>query len=595
MSNNLKLGRREFVKGIAGTVGTGVLASCAPQATSEPAAQATVAEQAATAVPATAAPATSAPTAAPAIKYGDKACVHHYMTGGFVGAGPEDDLIKQIQEDALRNEYGLNVDIQVESAAWADFDQLLNVRLETQGTDSVERDGNRVLNWIAEPGLIADIDTAIKEYGKNLLELFPQSGFSYFMREDGKYTAIPMMPGTGCNVEYVHIRRDWCDKVDRDIPTTIEELEEVLRLFKENNLGGDVTVPFTCQNGNWVSYNVLLGPYLWEPEEQFEMMERGENLERDISTAMIEPRLEMFQKWFQDGLLNSEWAVWKDQDVRDAAGKGILGCVSGGYWDTNGYLYDIEKSIDPSQDWVQIFPPVGLKDKPNSNRIVSTVAMERGLVVTSWASCPEAIIAFADWQNASWENYLTARYGIEGKHWEWGEGGWIEDLRSDPPNQEYSGMRVTPMAPKWRTQAALLPPAPGTEPKDPNINKRVLERHLHNRSQTHIPEAGEYPIITQIDHWVPYLFVESTKYDGDLKALREEYFANIVKGDLEVTAGVAEFWDRWFASGGEVRQREIQEQYAKYIAAHPEMKDPDIYASYDEWNTEIEYPPRPES
>lgn len=47
------------------------------------------------------------------------------------------------------------------------------------------------------------------------------------------------------------IRQDWLDKVGMDVPQTIEELEEVLLAFKDNDLGaGGVTVPFVSKH--WV-------------------------------------------------------------------------------------------------------------------------------------------------------------------------------------------------------------------------------------------------------------------------------------------------------------------------------------------------------
>ncbi len=559
-----KVNRRRFLQGIAGAGMASMFAGCVSP----------------TGQMSGGAPAASGP-----------ALAHHYMTGGFAGVGPEDNLIKQIQEDALRNQYGINVDLTFESATWADFDQLLSIRLQTQGTDSLQRDGNRVLNWIAEPGLIRDIDAEMKEYGKNLIEAFPKSGFEYFMRDDGKYTAIPTMASVGSNTEYYHIRRDWCEKVGRDVPQTLEDLEEVLLLFKEQKLGGEVTIPYTPENAVWLTWVTAVGPFVPEPEEQFQMMERGENIDRDFGSIMREPRLELLQRWYRDGLLNPEWATWQSEDVFSAVAAGIVGCFSGLYSNTNQRLYAIEKDLDPSQDWVQIFPPPGIKGSPQTNRIMSTVAMDRGIIVTSWAQAPEAVVALADWQNTSFENYLLCTRGIEGKHWQWGEGGWIEELRSEAPNREYSGMRHTTPAPKWQKQVNQLPFAPDATPKDPLIEARVRGTNMHSRAQTHVPEQGEYPMITQIDHWTPYLFTESSVFAADLGALRDEYMAKIIKGELEVGPGIQEFWDRWYAAGGEIRQKEVTEQYAKYIAAHPEMKDPHIYLAPDVWNTEIQYPP----
>src|SRR6185437_1364939 len=158
-----------------------------------------------------------------------------------------DGLIKKIQEDALRKEYGLNVNITFESAGWNDIDRIMALRVQTQAIDGLQRDPFvSVLQFLATPRLTRDIDQAVKDYGKNLLDNSPKAGWQYYMPLDdqGKYVAIPTMRVVPQDVEYIHIRRDWLDKINRDVPTTIEELEEALRLFKQKNLGGAVTLPF---------------------------------------------------------------------------------------------------------------------------------------------------------------------------------------------------------------------------------------------------------------------------------------------------------------------------------------------------------------
>ncbi len=147
---------------------------------------------------ATTAPAAGvAPTAAPAApavsKAGGKVVLTRYMTGGYTTPGPDDALVKQFQEEAIRKEYGLNVDIQYESASWADIDQLMEVRLQTQAVDTLQRHDRAASRWISTPGMIRDIDAEVKQYGKNLLAGLPKAGWEYFMRDDRKYIAIPAM------------------------------------------------------------------------------------------------------------------------------------------------------------------------------------------------------------------------------------------------------------------------------------------------------------------------------------------------------------------------------------------------------------------
>jgi ABC-type glycerol-3-phosphate transport system substrate-binding protein len=563
-----KFGRRSFLKGAAGLGAAGFLAACAPGG-------------------APAAPAAS--SGGSAVKYADKAALFRYMTGGFAAPGPEDNLVKQLQEEILRSEYGINVDIQYESATWADIDALMEVRLQTQGVDGLQRHHRAVLRWIGTPGLIRDIDDVVKEYGKNLIPAFPEVGWRFFMGDGDKYMSIPAMRITPHDIDYVHIRRDWLDRIDRDIPTTLEELEEVLELFKSNNLGGDVTIPLSLENPLWMASAVFAGQWAPEPAEQLKMIEAGENIEPQYGSAMREGRFDYLSRLYGKGLINPEYTTWSYQQVYDAATTGIIGCLMGGHGLTNGTLQQQVEVADPTQDWVQVFPPLALKDVPNSGRVQAAGAIERGIVVCSWAQAPEAIVALADWDNKSFDNYITSRYGIEGKHWKWGDGGWIEDLRTPAPNAEYSGMRSTTWTTEWSNKAAFLPRQPGKEPKDVNYITRV-RKTLHTRKEAHVPEPGEYPTVTQVDHWCPYLFTESATAEAELDAITQEYVTKIVKGEVAVQAGLAEYWDRWFAAGGETRMKEIQEQQSAWLAANPVwVENLEAAFSPDSWNTERVY------
>jgi ABC-type glycerol-3-phosphate transport system substrate-binding protein len=295
---------------------------------------------------------------------------------------------------------------------------------------------------------------------------------------------------------------------------------------------------------------------------------------------------------YQDGLLDQEWATSSGDDVMAAASKGMVGCILSGHWLGNGQLLQIEREVDPTQDWVQIYPPPGLKDKPGTGRILGCIPGDRAIAMFSWANCPEALVAFADWSNASFENFMLCRFGIEGKHWKYGDNGCFIDMRTDPPNQEYSGGRATIAARKWSTQFALLPPQPGNEPKDPLVNKRVLGPHFYNRPDTTKPQQGEYPMLVPIEHLVPWRFTESAKFEPDFLSMRDEHVTRIVKGEISVQDGIKAFWDAWFPAGGEIRLREVRDQYDAYIAAHPEMADPRIFFSPENWNTQIQYPER---
>jgi hypothetical protein len=347
----------------------------------------------------------------------------------------------------------------------------------------------------------------------------------------------------------------------------------------------------TC--GWLVPAYVLQGPFAPEPDEQKQMMADGKDFEYEHGCAMRPARLELLQKWYVDGLLNPEWATFKQEDTQSALEKGYVGALLSGHWNLNGQLQIIQNTIDKTQDWVQIFPPLALKDKPNSGRILTEIPLERACVVTSWANTPEAIVAFADWQNKTWENYMLSYYGIEGKHYKWADNGAYVDLRKPEPNREYSGMRRIVWAPQWQNKFLQLP-APAEAPLlDPRIPKLIYGPHIYNRPDTAVPQPNEYPTLTRIFHFVAWNWKESSQFEPDLLAIRSEWATKIIKNEVGVTEGVKGFWDQWMAAGGETRVKEIGEQYSTYAAANPKMTDNKVFFSPENWNTTREYPEKP--
>jgi hypothetical protein len=569
--------RRNFLKGAAGILMAGTLAGCGAEPTATPAPTATSAKPAA--------------TATPSLKYAAKACVHKFMHGFSVNPGKEDHLVKELQEEALRKEYGINVDIQIETASFADVYSLQDLRIQTQEVNSVAKPDAPALTQIAKSGLLYELEPVLKEYGKNLLELLPASGFQYFANAQGKYMAIPWLRDAPVDPEYYHIRRDWLEKIGRDIPATVEELEECLRLFKEKKLGGAVTIPLTTENSGWIPQFLLAGPFAPEPDEQFKMLGRGENIERTLGCIMREERLDTLQRWYKDGLLDSEYANAKADTTITNCNKGMVGCVLAAHTYTNAVLQTQVEKTDPKQDWVQIFPPPGRKGKANTGRVIAGGAVGRVTTVMSWTQCPEAIVALYDWQIKKFENYVVSVHGIEGKHWKWGSGGWIEDLRSKAPNQEYSGNRRIGQTTAIKLKYVNLPTQPGAEPKDREWAPRIYN-NFWTRKQGHVAEKGEYPMLVPVDIWCPYLLVNSAKYRSDLNSLMSEYIAKMIRGDMSATAGVKEFWSRWNAAGGTEVQKERMDIYNKWIAQHPEWKDPKATFAPETWNSTAKYPPK---
>lgn len=70
-----------------------------------------------------------------------------------------------------------------------------------------------------------------------------------YIDDDGTYIGIGAIP------QFTSINKDWLEKVGMEMPTTLDELHDVLVAFKENdcNGNGDATdeIPMSFMANNW--------------------------------------------------------------------------------------------------------------------------------------------------------------------------------------------------------------------------------------------------------------------------------------------------------------------------------------------------------
>ena len=98
-------------------------------------------------------------------------------------------------------------------------------------------------------GYLIDLKPYLAEYAPDLWALLQQreDWQSAISMEDGAIPALPAMSELQNN-NVIWVNKDWLDRLKLEIPTTAEELTEVLRAFKEkdpNRSGGADEVPLT--------------------------------------------------------------------------------------------------------------------------------------------------------------------------------------------------------------------------------------------------------------------------------------------------------------------------------------------------------------
>lgn len=223
------------------------------------------------------------------------------------------------------------------------------------------------------------------------------------------------------------IRKDWLDALGLEIPTTIDELYDVLYQFKHNNPEGRTDVIAssfaTCNSGypnGVVSFSFLNSV---ADDTQFKISS-GSTTDFVYTDEGFGDYLRFMNKLYNDGLMDTEYYVNNDfgQTVKEYIVNGQLGCFEG---DVNysvdnlrGSLLQNLKASNPNADIISISP---LKNV-NDDKVYNNGYPLNGAFVFVPKTCKnvEAAVTYLDWM-ATEEGGFALFHGFEGEHFEYDE------------------------------------------------------------------------------------------------------------------------------------------------------------------------------
>lgn len=181
---------------------------------------------------------------------------------------------------------------------------------------------------------------------------------------DGKKMGIPVLDYAYNNDYLLWIRQDWLDALNVKAPTTLDELEQVMDAFKNNNPSGlapNKVVPLSIGFKN--SMNTWMGDPSWifgasgTLPQQWNLDEE-EKLEYGSVQPEMKEGLQTLRNWFEKGYIPQEVALWDENKTSEPAVAGTAGIIPGPYWMSGWPLTDTVKN-DPKAVWKPYAIPTG--------------------------------------------------------------------------------------------------------------------------------------------------------------------------------------------------------------------------------------------
>lgn len=144
-----------------------------------------------------------------------------------------------------------------------------------------------------------------------------EMGFTYSDGKDYQIGAIP---------QFMAINKEWLEAVNMEMPTTIDELHDVLVAFKENdcNGNGDPTdeIPLSFEWGHWcANMTSLFSAFGFTDYNADHRAIKDGKVYYNASTENYKAAMEYFHQWYAEGLIDIE-AFSQDDSQYIAKGSG---------------------------------------------------------------------------------------------------------------------------------------------------------------------------------------------------------------------------------------------------------------------------------
>ncbi len=231
---------------------------------------------------------------------------------------------------------------------------------------------------------------------------------------DGNIYTIPKAQ-TLFSAEYWWIRQDWLDNLGLEIPTTVDELHDVLYAFRNNDPNGNGKkdeIPLFDRAG-WKQPD----EYLWLWDTSTEFYARNGKIEFEPLEENFKVGVKNIVQWYKEGLIDPE-IFTRGPKGRDILLSGNLGGCTHDWVSTGNYNKSLADSI-PGFNMVP-FAPV----KDQNGNIVERVCRYPGpgWGISSQCKDPVTVIRFFDFMFTE-EGSVLMNWGIEGDTYEIDENG----------------------------------------------------------------------------------------------------------------------------------------------------------------------------
>lgn len=279
--------------------------------------------------------------------------------------------------------------------------------------------GYSSINRFGEEGAFLPLQDLIAEYAPNLERLILENEEvrEAVTAQDGNIYIVPMMSAVNAARGWF-IRYDWLDKLGLEVPTTTEELFDVLVAFRDGDPNGNGRadeVPLVFRSrGDDAFYN--LGALAYAFDADMSWVDRNGRVAYGPAEPQYRDYLEYINRLYSERLIDQEVLTRTGNPRTELFSSNVGGALHDWFASTAGLNDEYADEI-PGFDLRHFAPPVGTVDEPYTRIQMSLVRQDGAWAIAATNPDPVAAIKLFDYVYSE-EGTQLLNFGIEGVHHE---------------------------------------------------------------------------------------------------------------------------------------------------------------------------------
>lgn len=448
-------------------------------------------------------------------------------------------------EQYLEEKFG--VELQITYVSKSDYDTKLNTLIAAGTLPDIFQTKDQTALDLRNAGKLAELSAAIETSGQAIAAAYGEDGFAELeINEDGKIYGLNQQ--SGLYVGNFHFRKDWLEAVGKEVPTTLDELYDVLYAFTYNDPDGDGkndTYGFTAQMDTEKTWEHIFAAF-GIPYNRNITLEDG-TVTRYVKHPNYLRAIEYLRKLYQDGIMDPDFVATTWVEYAEKLWNNEIGIFSFqsvgpcNNWFPARYTFDVPENVED----LFVFAHIAHVDTGEPTGGVKPYAKttEYSAVISSTCKNVEKAVEILNWMYYTEEGQDAMYLGIEGKMFQWTDkaNGKYERLGDyvDDAIHRASGAYVYNTAGGWTM---------------PNAETRTMNAYTQASQNEEMAIATDYTFIgSALETW--------SEYGTALQSVEKEMLANLIASTGDIEAEYAEFIAQWEEEGG----IEFEEEATEYI------------------------------